>query len=598
VQRYRILLRYPLRRWPGFVAIAVVTLASTAAAALEPWPLKILVDSALGDASAPRFISTILDALSLEPTRETLVVAAALAGLGVFALASILNLLVAWLWSSAGHAMVYDLAANLFARFERLDPDRHSVGDALTRISGDSWAINTVAEGLVNAPLRYGLTIVTVGVVAWRLDSGLALISLLIAPILAASTLYFTRRTRVVAELGRRNQSELFSSVHQAVSSIALVQAFDSAARNSTRFGNIAADAVRLFRRRKVLDGLFGLMSALVTTVGTAVVLYVGALQILDGSMTVGSLLVFLAYLKLLQAAAQGLFSTYYKVQTSRPQLDRVLEVLEAEEPVQDAADAEALPMLGGRGGGHVVFEDVSFGYDPERLVLENVSLEVHPGETAALVGPTGAGKSTLVSLILRFFDPTSGTVRINGADLRRVRLSSLRNAVAIVLQEPFLLPLSVADNIAYGHPEASREQIEAAARVANADGFIGRLPEGYDTVIGERGATLSGGEKQRIAIARALLRDAPILILDEPTSALDSRTEGELLEALDRLMEGRTTFIIAHRLSTIRKADRIFVLDRGRLVESGTHTELVEQKGLYDHLQSAQSLEGKSASV
>jgi len=237
-----------------------------------------------------------------------------------------------------------------------------------------------------------------------------------------------------------------------------------------------------------------------------------------------------------------------------------------------------------------VRLENVTFGYESARPVLKGVTLEAQPGEIVAIIGPTGTGKSTLVSLIPRFFDPWQGRVMIDGMDLRDVQLASLRKHVALVLQEPFLLPLTVAENIAYGRPEASRDEVVAAAVAASADGFIRRLPEGYDTVIGERGATLSGGEKQRISIARALLKDAPILILDEPTSALDAETEALLLEALDRLIAGRTTFIIAHRLSTIRNADRIVVMDDGQIIETGTHQELLAANGQYHRFHSLQN--------
>jgi ATP-binding cassette subfamily B protein/subfamily B ATP-binding cassette protein MsbA len=265
-----------------------------------------------------------------------------------------------------------------------------------------------------------------------------------------------------------------------------------------------------------------------------------------------------------------------------------VIEVLESDEGVRDVAGAQ--PLAGGVRG-QVRLEDVVFGYVAGRPVLEGVSLEVQRGETLALVGPTGAGKSTLVSLILRFFDPWSGRVTLDGRDVRDVTLASLRSQVSLVLQEPFLLPLSVAENIAYGRPGASREEITAAAQAANADDFIRRLPQGYDSVLGERGATLSGGEQQRLAIARAVLKDAPVLILDEPTSALDSQSEGLVLEALGRLASERTTFLIAHRLSTVRTADRIAVIDGGRLVELGTHHELLATRGLYRKLHELQDL-------
>jgi ATP-binding cassette subfamily B protein/subfamily B ATP-binding cassette protein MsbA len=260
--------------------------------------------------------------------------------------------------------------------------------------------------------------------------------------------------------------------------------------------------------------------------------------------------------------------------------MDRAVEMLEAEQEVVDGPGAR--PLVSAHGW--LRLEQVSFGYQPGRPALRNVSLEVRPGQTVALVGPSGAGKSTLVSLVPRFFDPWAGRVLVDGQDVRELQLRSLRTQVALVLQEPFLFPLSIADNIAYGQPSASRAEIEAAARAANAHTFVERLPQGYDTLVGERGATLSGGERQRLAIARALLKDAPILILDEPTSALDAETEGQLLEALERLMVGRTTLLIAHRLSTIRHANSIVVLDDGAIVERGTHPQLMAAHGRYAH--------------
>jgi ATP-binding cassette subfamily B protein/subfamily B ATP-binding cassette protein MsbA len=295
--------------------------------------------------------------------------------------------------------------------------------------------------------------------------------------------------------------------------------------------------------------------------------------------MSVGTILVFLAYLACLYEPLNSVVYTASLVQYAAAGADRVLEVLDTVPEVRDAPGAREVRFTG-----HVRFEDVTFGYGAEP-VLRGVSLEARPGEVVAIVGPTGAGKTTLVNLLLRFFDPRSGRVLVDGHDLRELRVRSVREQVALVLQDPFLLPLSVAENLAYGRPEATRAEVEAAAVAANADGFIGRLPAGYDTVIGERGATLSGGEKQRLAIARALLKGAPILVLDEPTSALDARTEALLLEALERLMAGRTTFIIAHRLSTIRNADRILVLDGGRIIEQGRHEDLLKLGGLYARL-------------
>jgi ATP-binding cassette, subfamily B, bacterial len=314
---------------------------------------------------------------------------------------------------------------------------------------------------------------------------------------------------------------------------------------------------------------------------GSALVLFVGATRVLSGAISIGTLLVLMAYMGTLQGAFRMLFGLYATLRSLEPSAERVVEVLDAEEGVRERAGARPLAAPGARGSA-VALERVSFSYEPGQPVLREVSLEVRAGETLALVGPTGAGKSTLVSLIPRLFDPLEGSVRVDGCDLREATLASVRARVSVVPQEPLLLPLSVAENIAYGRPDAGLREVEEAAQAANAAEFIEKLPEGYQTVLAERGATLSWGQRQRLAIARALLRDAPILILDEPTSALDTQTEAAVLEALERLRAGRTTFVIAHRLSTVRGADRVAVLEAGALVELGTHEALLHAGGLY----------------
>ena len=314
-----------------------------------------------------------------------------------------------------------------------------------------------------------------------------------------------------------------------------------------------------------------------------------GGLHVLQAKLSLGSLLVFLSYLASLYMPLYNLAYLSTGFASAAAGARRVLEVLGSEEKITDAPGAKPLPKRREGEGGHIAFEEVTFGYEHGRPVLHNISLKAHPGKTLALVGPTGAGKSTLVSLIPRFFDPWEGRVLFHGVDLQKIRLASLRSQVAIMLQEPFLLPLTVAENIAYGRPSASREEIVAFAVAANADPFIRQLPQGYETVIGERGATLSGGERQRLAIARALLKDAPVLILDEPTSALDAEAEASLVQALERLMAGRTTLIIAHRLSTIRRADRVVVLEGGRVVGTDSREELLAAGGTYQRLHSLQ---------
>jgi ATP-binding cassette subfamily B protein/subfamily B ATP-binding cassette protein MsbA len=326
----------------------------------------------------------------------------------------------------------------------------------------------------------------------------------------------------------------------------------------------------------------YGLVVGALTAIGTASLMIAGGVQVQSEQLGVGSLLIFLTYLAEMYQPLETLAYLPATYADCEGKALRIMHVLEAEEDVQERSSARPFSGQADCQGVAVRFENVSFSYESEYPVLANINLTVEAGQTIALVGATGSGKSTLASLIPRFFDPDEGRILFDGMDIRDIQLHSLRQQIAIVLQEPFLLPFSVAENIAYGQPDASREEIIEAAIAANADGFIRRLPQGYDTVIGERGVTLSGGQRQRLSIARALLKDAPILILDEPTSALDNKTEALILEALERLMANRTTFIIAHRLSTIRDADWIVVLKDGKVVEQGTPAELSRAKKEY----------------
>jgi ATP-binding cassette subfamily B protein/subfamily B ATP-binding cassette protein MsbA len=590
-QHYRTLLRYLSRYRLGLVGINVLTLASTGLALLAPLPLMVLVDNVIG--TEP--VTGVLAQLPGGGNRSSLLVWVVLAGLAIFALTSAVDAVLSWLWVRVGQAMVFDVARDAYGATLRRSwafHSRHELGDSLSRITGDSWAVHAVAESFVINPVQAALSIVALCWVMFLISVPLTLLALVVVPFMVAGSIVLGSRIRNAAHARRAAEGHLHSLVQQTLSGVSIVQAFTQEERQRRRFHELAGESIRWQQRGVLYSALNSLSSGVVVAVGTALVTWYGAHQVLDGGLTTGALLAYLTYLLLLQDQLKIVAGLYRSLQESGANVDRIMEVLGAEREVVDRPGALELPVV----RGEVVLEGVSFGYVPGVPVLHGIDLRVAAGETVAIVGATGAGKSTLVSLIPRFFDPVAGRVLVDGRDVRDYQVLSVRRQVSVVLQDSFLFPMSVAENIAYGRPDASREEVEAAARVANADGFIRALPDGYDTLVGERGATFSGGERQRVAIARAVLKDAPILILDEPTSALDARTEHELLEALDRLMVGRTTLVIAHRLSTIRNADRIVTLDHGHITQEGSHERLLAEPGLYAEMHELQNGRGESS--
>jgi ATP-binding cassette subfamily B protein len=590
---YRRLFGYAAPHARGWVTIVAATTLSTTLSLLQPWPVKVLVDHVLGDEPMPATVATIVEHLPWAGTSGGLVIWVVVAGLLIFAVNSALDVVLSLRWTTLGRRMVYQLARDLFARVQRRSlpaHSRHSVGDSMGRVAVDAWCVHSVVDTLLFAPGHALFTTILMVVVMVRLDPGLTLLAFVVAPFMAGAAWLFGRPLREAAHARREIESQIQSHVHQTLTGVSVVQAFAREEDEQRRFENLASVAIRTHQRTTLVGSLYGLGSGLLATAGTALIMWAAAMRVLDGRLTIGTALVFLAYLASLQWQFSAFATMYTTLQSAGASIDRVMDVLTENEAVPERRGARPLPPL----RGDVVIENVVFGYRPDVAVLRGVSIAAAAGDVIAIVGSTGAGKSTLVGLIPRLFDPTAGRVLIDGYDVRDVQITSLREQVAVVLQEAFLLPVSVLENIGLGRPDASRREIEAAARAANAHDFIAALPHGYDTVIGERGATLSGGERQRIAIARALLKDAPILILDEPTSALDAESEGAIVDALQRLMRGRTTFIVAHRLSTIRNATTVLVLEDGEIVEQGPAAQLLLHGGRYSQLYRLQFAESE----
>jgi ATP-binding cassette, subfamily B, bacterial len=577
------LLPYGLRHWRGLAVVLATMLLSVGLDVLKPWPTKLLVDNVLGDQPVPGGLGNLLAMLPQSNGIHGLLIWVCISTVVIFLAGMLMSMATTVAAVAFGQRMTYDLGADLFLHLQRLSlifHSRRSVGDTIARVTGDPYCVQVLITGVLLPLLQSVAALLTMFFVMYQLEPRMTLLALTVVPLMVLNIWVFGKRMRTRGRRRRDLEARMMSVVQVALNAIPAVQAFTREEQEHALFQRHAADTVAAYKEATLADMWFKFFVGLVTAVGTAGIMWFGAQSALDGRITVGTILVFLAYLASLYGPLSSITYTASTLQYAAANAERVVEILHTPLDVRDLPDAQDIRLRG-----HVRYENVEFGYDPGQPVLKGVSFEAKPGEVVAIVGPSGGGKTTLANLLVRFFDPWSGRVTIDGHDLRHLKVKSLRQQVAIVLQDPFIFPLSVADNIAYGRPDARREQIEVAAASAAAEPFIRKLPDQFESVVGERGATLSAGEKQRLSIARAFLKDAPILILDEPTSALDARTERQLLDVLDSLMKDRTTFIIAHRLSTIRNANRILVIDRGEIIEQGRHQDLLGQNGLYASL-------------
>lgn len=579
--------------WPHSAALAgglAAVIIEGAMNLLEPWPVKIVLDNVLKNKPSSGWLYHWISA-NVGDDAFAILKLAALAALFIACIGAMASYAEKYLTVSVGQWVMHDLRTMLYAHIQRLSltyHDKKQTGDLISRATTDIDAIQSfITSGLLGA-LVNTLTLVGMVAVMFHVNWRFTLIALSVAPPLFAVVFYYTRRIKKASREVRKKEGEIVSVLQESLSSIRVIRAFAREEFEQHRLEEQSLESVEIALRARGIKAKLAPFVEILVAIGTSLVLWYGGRMVLSGVLSAGSLVLFIWYIGKMYKPMQELSKMTDAYSKAAVGYERIREILETDGEVKDLPGARRAPRL--KGG--IEFDHVSFCYEPDTAVLRNVSFKIAAGQTAALVGPTGAGKTTISALIPRFYDPASGVVRVDGLDVRGLRQKSLRQQISFVLQDTLLFHGPIWYNIAYGKPGASRAEIYHAAELANAHEFIEKLPHGYDTVVGERGVTLSGGQRQRIAIARAVIRNTPILILDEPSSGLDAASEKLVFEALDRLMAGKTSIVIAHRLSTVRRADVIFVVQNGAIIERGTHDELVAGGGLYSQLYSLQFAE------
>ena len=582
--------------WRALTVALVAVVAETLGDVLEPWPIRIVVDNVLQGKALRAPLSTIASRIFggnaialLEFALAAVLLIAIVGGVGAY--------IEKYLTTSVSQWMAHDLRILLYQRIQGLSLAEHGKsrgGDLITRVTKD---IDAVQDFIDTALLGIVVNVLTlVGMVAimlyvnWRFT----LLALSVAPALGVFVYFYSRRIKEASRAVKKRETELMSGVAERFTLIQLIQVFAREDYEDRRFRSDSRENVRAGLQARSIKAKLSPLVDVIVAIGTCVVLAYGVRLIQANTLTIGELIVFLLYVKMTYKPIKDLSKMANTLSKASVGWERIQELLAVESAIRDLPNARVAPQFKGR----VEFDRVTFGYDRDVLVLNDVSLRVEPGQIAAIVGPSGMGKSTIASLVPRFFDPIAGAVKIDDIDVRDLTLKSLRDQISFVLQDSLLFRGTIWENIAYGRPDAAPEETIRAAELANAHDFIVKLPRGYGTMVGERGSTLSGGQRRRIAIARAMVRNTPLLILDEPTTGLDAASEHAVVEALERLMQGRTCLVIAHHLQTIKRADVIFVVKDAAIVERGTHESLVAAGGIYRELYELQTHPHQSATI
>jgi len=580
--------------WLGLLAIA----GESAADLMQPWPLKIVLDDVLrGKKQDHGWLNTLIDKTAgVDPIH--VVVFACVAVLLIAVLDAICSYAEKYLTTSVGQWVTHDLRRRIYTQVQRLSlayHDQQPTGDLISRVTSDIDSIQSfIVSGLLGILVNL-VTLCGMIVVMFYINWQFALIALAVVPPLFVIVYTYTRKVKKASREVRKKEGSLISVVEEVVTSMRVVKAFSREEYEIKRFEGESLEAVEAALKARALKAKLVPIVNIITAIGTCLVLWFGARLALEGDLAPGSMVVFVFYLGKMYKPMQEISKTMDSYSKAEIGYERLQEILKSDEEILDIRGAKQAPRFKGQ----IDLEHVTFEYKENEPVLSDVTLHADAGTMIALVGPTGSGKTTIVNLIARFYDPKEGEVKIDGIDVKQFKQKSLREQISFVLQDTVLFSGTIWDNIAYGRPDASVIDIVKAAEAANAMEFIEKLPQKFDTTVGERGVTLSGGQRQRIAIARAIVRNTPILVLDEPTSGLDAQSEQLVFEALDRLMEGKTSVVIAHRLSTIRRATCIYVVDGGHIVESGTHEDLLHQEdGVYRKLHDIQFQDQEAATA